>query len=170
MSLRFSHTEDAALKWLLPPSLSYKKSIDELIKFVEEQYNLPLWPIKSGNGKYPAAKKPSFALLATNLLSENVGMKTTLPLPLEALQLKAFNIYKTKSAQGLKPKPLLVSKSKAAGTCVLSQQKDTLVANAQGEGSVKPSAIATTLCDRGIDPAVGATLKVRSYIVFTQRQ
>ncbi|KIJ48959.1 hypothetical protein M422DRAFT_247333, partial [Sphaerobolus stellatus SS14] len=141
------------------PADIYKKSIEELVKLVEEPFNLPLWPIKSGIGKYPAAKKPSFVLLATNLLSENVGMKTTLPLPSEALQLEAFNIYKTKGAEGLKPKPPIVSKSKAAGTRVLSRQKDTLVAKAQAEGSVKTSAIATTLRDGGIDPAVGATLK-----------
>ncbi|KIJ51628.1 hypothetical protein M422DRAFT_243928 [Sphaerobolus stellatus SS14] len=145
------------------PADIYKKSIDKLVKLVNEPFYLPLWPIKSGIRKYPPAKKPSFVLLATNLLSENVGMKTTLPLPSEALELEAFDIYKTKGTEGLKPKSPIVSRSKAAGTRALSRQKDALVTKAQAEGLVKPSAIATTLHDREIDPAVGATLKPASF-------
>ncbi|KIJ51951.1 hypothetical protein M422DRAFT_243522 [Sphaerobolus stellatus SS14] len=117
-------------------------------------YNLPIWPIKRGSGKCPAAKKPSFTQLATSLLNPEVRMKTTLPVPSEALQIEAAQILATLGIDGLKPTPTLVNKSKTASARTLSGQKDALVAKVQAEGMVKPSALASELRVLNIDTRV----------------
>ncbi|KIJ30428.1 hypothetical protein M422DRAFT_268083 [Sphaerobolus stellatus SS14] len=137
------------------------KSIDELLKIVNEPYNQPLWPIQKGLGKWPGSKKPSFNLLATYLLSDDVGMKTTLPLPSEEIQAEALKIVAESGPDALKLKSVVskVSKKKAAATRTTSSQKDMLVAKALEDGTVKPSALAADLREMRIDPAIAGTFQ-----------
>ncbi|KIJ41804.1 hypothetical protein M422DRAFT_255118 [Sphaerobolus stellatus SS14] len=137
----------------------YRKSIDQLLAIVDEPYNIRLWPITKGQGKWPGKKRPSFNQIGTVLLDEKVGMKTTLPVPSDELQREAAQILVEMGVDGLKLKPIIVNKSKAAATRTLAHQKEELVRKAQVEGTMKPSALADELRARGIDPALSGTFE-----------
>ncbi|KAF8573392.1 hypothetical protein K439DRAFT_1625121 [Ramaria rubella] len=127
------------------------KKVEELVAFVNQPWNLPLWPIKTGKDKYPACKVPTHAALIKYLLDLNVGMKTDLPEPSEALKAAATERAK-KQARG-------PGKSQGQTTRTLAAQKDALVAQAQADGTIKPVKLAQTLSALNIrklvDPQVG---------------
>ncbi|KIJ43349.1 hypothetical protein M422DRAFT_779776 [Sphaerobolus stellatus SS14] len=98
-----------------------RKSIDELLKIVDEPYNQPLWPIQKGLGNARAAR--SHLPISSD---PGEGLKIVIESGPDTLKLKSV-VSK-------------VSKKKAAVTHTTSCQKDMLVAKALKDGTVKPSA------------------------------
>ncbi|KIJ23942.1 hypothetical protein M422DRAFT_275390 [Sphaerobolus stellatus SS14] len=110
-----------------------------IIRAVDVSSSISLTAYLSGPSRKAQAngelrRSRAFTQLATSLLNPEVRMKTTLPVPSEALHIEAAQILATLGIDGLKPTPALVNKSKIASARTSSGQKDALVAKVQAEG------------------------------------